>query len=89
MVRFPLILSLTCSLPLVLNGLSNSSCIEGRGNVNDYEDDAEEEACSCQEYYPEQNPFLWGDDEDPSQEGVIDATWPGKREDGFFDSLTR
>ncbi len=38
--------------------------------------------------YEESNPFLWGD-EDPMEESQMDSSWPGKREDSFFDSLTR
>jgi hypothetical protein len=72
-----------------MEGTSCRSCNEGKCNANAYENGGEDESCSCQQYYQQEEPFLWGDDEDPSKEGVFDATWPGKREDSFYDSLTR
>lgn len=59
------------------------------------------EAANCQGdscyYYNEDNdtcdnyqetPFLWGDD-DEMEEREFSSSYPGKREDSFFDSLTR
>lgn len=80
---------IACAMSLCSSTILLASCPQEGCQWSESEENCDQESCICDDYYPEEHPFLWGDDEDPSQEGVYDATWPGKREDSFFDSLTR
>ncbi len=42
------------------------------------------------DYYSKpEDPFLWGDEEGNSEESQTEPYWPGKRQDSFYDYLTR